>query len=282
MTLVPRIPIKTLLSFIQEDAPSGDITTEYIIGDIACKAHIIAREQGVIAGLEEAETLFDAYGVRMVLFTKDGSEVGRDTVLATLEGPARAILLVERTALNIIGRMSGIATKTRQMQSILDQTHQGCRIASTRKTAPGLRILDKKAVTLGGGDAHRLTLSDGVMIKDNHLVMVPMENAIHLAKAGTKSMKIEVEVETPGEALAATREGADILLLDNMTPAMIRETLALLKKANLITHLLIEVSGGITEETLPDFAIEGVDLISMGALTHSVRNFDVSLEVLRD
>ncbi|MFA5001449.1 MAG: carboxylating nicotinate-nucleotide diphosphorylase [Methanolinea sp.] len=279
MTSVPRIPQKTLLSFIREDAPSGDITSEAVIGDIPCKAHIIARDHGVIAGLEEAETLFDAHGVRMVLCVKDGLEVDRNTILATMEGPARAILLVERTALNIIGRMSGIASMTRRMQSILDRAHSGCSIASTRKTAPGLRLLDKKAVMLGGGYAHRLTLSDGVMIKDNHLTLVPLETAVHLAKARIPSTKIEVEVETPQDALCAAQAGADILLFDNMPPAVIQKTLSLLTQADLRGHLLIEVSGGISEENLSDFALKGVDLISMGALTHSVRNFDVSLEI---
>ncbi len=281
MKLIPHVTRELLISFLNEDAPSGDITSEAIIGDIPCKARIIAKENGVIAGLEEATILFDAQGVSMELSVQDGSEVDRGTILATLEGPARAVLLVERTALNIIGRMSGIASMTHRMQSILDRIQPGCRVASTRKTAPGLRLLDKKAVVLGGGDAHRMTLSDGVMIKDNHLVLVPLDIAIHRARAHIPIKKIEVEVETPEEALLAARVGADILLLDNMSPAVIQKTLTLLNNADLREHLLIEVSGGITDENLPDFALEGVDLISMGALTHSVRNFDVSLEILQ-
>ena len=280
MTKSPRVPPETLLSFIREDAPSGDVTSDAIIGDICCRARIISREPGVIAGLEEAGTLFEIYGVRVVFCVKDGAIVDRGTVLSTLEGPARAILLVERTALNIIGRMSGIASLTRRLQEILDRKRPGCRIASTRKTVPGLRLLDKKAVILGGGDPHRMTLSDGVMIKDNHLALVSLETAIHSARAHTKYKKIEVEVETPEEALRAARAGADILLLDNMPPAEIKKTLSLIQEAALRKGLLIEVSGGINEENIPDYALDGVDVISIGALTHSVRNLDVSLEII--
>lgn len=276
----PGIPRDLLISFVREDAPSGDITSEAILGDISCQARIISRERGVIAGLAEAGVIFGAYGARFEPCVEDGGKVERGTVLATLKGPARAILLVERTALNIIGRMSGIATETRRMQDILEGIQPGCRIASTRKTAPGTRLLDKRAVVLGGGDPHRMTLSDGVMVKDNHLALVSLEEAVHRARARTIYKKIEVEVETPGEAVRAARAGADILLLDNMPPAVVRKTLAALIEAGLRKGLLIEVSGGISERNLPDYAIDGVDLISMGSLTHSVRTLDVSLEIL--
>lgn len=282
MNQVPQVKRDTLISFLKEDAPTGDITSENVVGNEPCRAHIIARQEGVVAGLEEAAILFDSQGVLMELNVKDGCEVDRGTVLASLEGPARAILLVERTALNIIGRMSGIASMTHRMQSVLDRIQPGCKIASTRKTAPGLRLLDKKAVALGGGYAHRITLSDGVMIKDNHLVMVPLETAINRARACISGKKVEVEVETPDQALIAARAGADILLLDNMSPGILQKTLSLLHKADLHKLPIIEVSGGITEENLPRYARSGVDLISMGSLTHSVRNFDVSLEIIRD
>lgn len=276
----PRIPLDTLLSFIQEDAPAGDITSDAILGDQQCQARIEVREGGVIAGLDEAATLFRAHGTRISPHVLDGDAVDAGTVLATIEGPARAVLLVERTALNIIGRMSGIATMTRRLQGTLDRIRPGCRIASTRKTAPGLRLLDKKAVILGGGDPHRMTLSDGVLIKDNHLALVSLEDAVHAARAHTRYKKVEVEVQNPEDALRAARAGADIILLDNMSPYGIGETVSLLQQTGLREGLLIEVSGGINEENLPGYALEGVDLISMGALTHSVKNLDVSLEIL--
>lgn len=282
MNQVPQVTRDMLISFLNEDAPSGDITSESVVENELCRARIIARQEGVVAGLDEAAILFDAQGVSMEISVKDGSEVDRGTILASLGGHARSILFVERTALNIIGRMSGIASMTHRIQSVLDRIQPGCKIASTRKTAPGLRLLDKKAVVLGGGYAHRITLSDGVMIKDNHLILVPLETAIHRARAHIIKKKIEVEVETPEEALVAARAGADILLLDNMSPGILKKTLSLLKEADLREFPTIEVSGGITEQNIPNYALLGVDYISMGAITHSVRNFDVSLEIIRD
>jgi len=154
-----------------------------------------------------------------------------------------------------------------------------CRIAATRKICPGFRALDKKAVQLGGGDPHRMCLSDGILIKDNHLVLVPLKTTIRAAKAASAYRKIEVEVETPHDALTAAKEGADILLLDNMTPRRVRETLANLKRAGLRDNVTIELSGGIDETTLPEYAALDVDVISMGALTHTVENFSVTLEI---
>jgi nicotinate-nucleotide pyrophosphorylase (carboxylating) len=272
--------IDHLLSFIREDAPSGDITSEAVIGDVRCRAVIVTRAGGVIAGLEETTLLFQHFGIVVERYARDGDVVIKGTVVMELEGQARSILLVERTALNIIGRMSGIATRTRIMTTLLEDVGCSCRISATRKTAPGLRELDKKAVELGGGDPHRTNLSDGILIKDNHLALVPLEEALRSAKMVPLSRKIEVEVTDPAEAAAAVEAGADMLLLDNMTPDMVKSTLTLLEEKGLRDTLLIEVSGGITEENLILYAFPGVDLISSGALTHSVRNFDVSLEII--
>lgn len=269
-----------LLSFIKEDAPLGDITSEAIIGDVWCHAVIITKEDGVIAGLEETKLLFQHFGVKVKQYARDGDTVIRGTVVMELDGQARSILLIERTALNIIGRMSGIATRTRIMTTMLENTGCSCRISATRKTAPGLRELDKRAVVLGGGETHRTNLSDGILIKDNHLALVPLEQAIRSAKQVTSFRRVEVEVLNSAEAVAAAGAGADILLLDNMTPDMVKSTVALLKEKGLREALLIEVSGGITEENLISYGLLGVDLLSSGALTHSVRNFDVSLEII--
>ena len=269
-----------LLSFIKEDAPLGDITSEAIIGDVWCHAVIITKEDGVIAGLEETKLLFQHFGVKVKQYARDGDTVIRGTVVMELDGQARSILLIERTALNIIGRMSGIATRTRIMTTMLENTGCSCRISATRKTAPGLRELDKRAVVLGGGDPHRTNLSDGILIKDNHLALVPLEQAVRSAKQVPSFRKVEVEVLSPAEAVATAGAGADILLLDNMTPDMVKSTVALLKEKGLREALLIEVSGRITEENLISYALLGVDFISSGALTHSVRNFDVSLGII--
>ena len=276
------IPIEHLVRFIEEDSPSGDITADAVIPDIACKAVIRAEQGGTIAGIEEASALFVHFGIVVKPGKRDGDTVAPRDIILSLAGSAKAILAIERTALNIIGRMSGIATQTRKLADLVSAVNPRCRIASTRKTCPGLRALDKKAVQLGGGDPHRMSLSDGILIKDNHLVLVPLTEAVRAAKAVSAYRKIEVEVETPEDALTAAQEGADIILLDNMPPRRVRETLAGLKRAGLRERIIIELSGGINETTLPKYAALGVDVISMGSLTHSVRNFSVNLEIIPD
>jgi len=273
------VSLEYLLKFIDEDTPSGDVTSESIIPEVTCRAVIRAEQDGVAAGLEEARTLFSHFGVDVRQETDDGMTVKAGDVLLALSGPAKKILLVERTALNIIGRMSGIATQTRTMADLVRAENPRCRVAGTRKTCPGLRVLDKKAIVLGGGDPHRSGLSDGVLIKDNHLVIVPISEAIGRAKAASAYRKIEIEVETAQDALAAARAGADILLLDNMTPENVRKTIGDLEGAGLRNRVTIELSGGITAGTIRQYAQTGADLISLGALTHTVRNFSVTLEI---
>ena len=187
---------------------------------------------------------------------------------------------MERTALNIMGRMSGIATATHALAGVVRSVSPACRVAGTRKTCPGFRRFDKKAVLIGGGDPHRMNLSDGILIKDNHLAVVPLETAIQAARAHSAYKKIEVEVESSADAIRAAEAGADIIMLDNMTPAQAKETMSALGKHGLRDRVTIEVSGGINETTLRDYAGCGVDVISMGALTHTVRNFSLSLEIL--
>ena len=275
------IPIEDLLRFIREDAPWGDVTSETVVPDVTCRAIVRAKSQGVVAGLSEARRLFEHFGVTVRERSADGRAVAPGTVLLDLDGPARAILLVERTALNIIGRMSGIATRTREAVKAVRAVSPDVRVAATRKTAPGLRALDKKAVILGGGDPHRYTLSDMVLIKDNHLALTPLAEAIRRAKEESLYRVVEVEVETVEDAVTAAGAGADIVLLDNMTPDTVREAVRALAGRGLRDRLTLEVSGGVGEDTLAGYAATGVDIISMGALTHTVRNFDVSLDILK-
>lgn len=274
------VSLEYLLRFIDEDAPYGDLTSEAVIPAVRCRAEISSEQPGIIAGLCEAHVLFSYYGVTVAQNFQDGDRVKTGDVVLSLAGDAKKILLVERTALNIIGRMSGIASQTHDMVNIVSAVNRQCRIAATRKTSPGFRALDKKAVQLGGGDPHRDSLSDGILIKDNHLALVPLEKAIVAAKKATLYKKIEVEVENPADALLAASAGADIILLDNMDPAMVKTTLDALKEKGLRDRVTIELSGGIDRTTLSDFAALGVDVISMGALTHTVRNFSVKLEIL--
>jgi nicotinate-nucleotide pyrophosphorylase (carboxylating) len=276
------VPIQYLLRFIKEDSPFGDVTSDAVIPDNTCRAVIRAEQGGIIAGIGEASALFMHFGIVAEPGKQDGDTIIPHDIVLSLAGNAKGILLVERTALNIIGRMSGIATQTRKMEEIVHAVNPACRIASTRKTCPGFRALDKKAVQLGGGDPHRMSLSDGVLIKDNHLVLVPLAEAIRSAKAVSAYRKIEVEVETPQDALTAAREGADIILLDNMAPHKVQETLVSLKHAGLRDRVTIELSGGVDEAMLPEYAALDVDIISMGTLTHTVKNFSVTLEVLPD
>ena len=269
-----------LLQFIEEDAPSGDVTSAAIIPDITCNAVIRAEQEGIIAGLEEASTLFSHFGVSVTHLAKDGDAVCQNDSLLLLNGDAKKILLVERTALNIIGRMSGIATQTRKIVDIVSAVNPCCRVAATRKTCPGFRILDKKAVKIGGGDPHRMNLSNGILIKDNHLALVPLSSAIQAAKMDTTYKKIEVEVETPENALSAAKAGADIIMLDNMSPGQISRTISILKSEGLRDRVIIELSGGIDKSSLKQFAEIDVDVISLGVLTHSVKNFSVNLEII--
>ncbi|MFA4825693.1 MAG: carboxylating nicotinate-nucleotide diphosphorylase [Methanoregula sp.] len=273
------VSLDYLLRFIDEDAPFGDVTSETIISDIRCHAEISSERTGIIAGLCEADMLFSHYGATVKQVAQDGQRVKSGDTLLVIQGDAKKILLVERTALNIIGRMSGIATQTREMVDIVSAVNGQCRIAATRKTCPGFRALDKKAVQIGGGDPHRETLSDGILIKDNHLALVPLTNAIAAAKKATLYKKIEVEVETPADAMLAAAAGADIILLDNMNPGQVKTTLDALMDKGLRDRVTIELSGGIDRTSLRDFAALNVDVISMGALTHTVQNFSVKLEI---
>jgi nicotinate-nucleotide pyrophosphorylase (carboxylating) len=273
------VSLDYLLRFIEEDAPYGDATSEAVVPDIIGNAVIRAEQAGVIAGLDEASVLFSHYGVSVTCHKKDGDVVNCGDLLLSLAGNAKKILLVERTALNIIGRMSGIATQTRKMVDIVSAVNPACRVAATRKTCPGFRALDKKAVQIGGGDPHRAGLSDGILIKDNHLALVPLVDAIHEAKNVSAGKKVEVEVENTDDAINAATSGADIVMLDNMSPAQIAQTLAALERKGLRDRVIIELSGGIDESSLRSYAALGVEVISLGALTHTVKNFSVNLEL---
>ncbi|HDZ35632.1 MAG TPA: carboxylating.nicotinate-nucleotide diphosphorylase [Thermococcus sp.] len=273
------VSLSYLLRFLEEDAPFGDVTSEAVIpeGTLA-KAVVIAKQEGVIAGVEEAKAIFEHFGVNVAIKRRDGEEVEKGEVILELEGDARAILLVERTALNIMGRMSGIATEVRKLVEKARAVNPNVRVAGTRKTL--LKPIDKRAILIGGGEPHRFSLSDAILIKDNHLALVPLEEAIRRAKAFSVYKVVEVEVETLEDAIKAARAGADVVMLDNMSPAEIAETIEALKREGLRERVKIEVSGGITPENIGEYAKLGIDVISLGYLTHSVKNFDVSLEII--
>jgi len=275
-----NVPLELLHRFLEEDAPFGDSTSEAIVPGIWCTAAIFARKEGVIAGMEEAEALLSSLSLSVQSLVADGSLVRKETRIQEIHGPAEKILLAERTVLNILGRMSGIATRTRQLVDRVHAINPRCRVASTRKTAPGLRLLDKKAVVIGGGDSHRYSLSDMILIKDNHLSLVPLQEAITRAQAQSPYRLIEVEVTTPSMAEEAARMGVPIIMLDNLSVERVSETLDLLNRKGLRKGLIIEVSGGITEDNIDAYASLAIDIISLGSLTHSVTTLDLSLEIL--
>jgi len=283
MFLPRKIIEKKLYEFLKEDLGQGDITTGILIPDnIDVKAEIIAKESGIIAGVEEAEILLESLGIKVKAKIKDGQKISRGKTILTLEGHAKTILAAERTLLNLISRMSGIATQTNKLIKKVRAAGYKTKIACTRKTAPGLEYFDKKAVWLGGGDPHRLHLDDMILIKDNHLTVIGnIKEAIKTAKKKTLfSKKIEVEVSSVNEAVEAARAGADIIMLDNFTPKDVKKTVEKLRKERLRGKVLIEASGKINEENILEFAAAGVDIISLGSLTHSVKALDVSLEII--
>jgi nicotinate-nucleotide pyrophosphorylase (carboxylating) len=270
-----------LVKFLQEDVGAGDITSDNIIcADMEAKAEIVCKSRfAIVCGLEEASMLFDICGCKSEILVKDGSKVVKGAVVMNVSGYARAILKAERTVLNIIMRMSGIATETRRMVDLA----KGVTILATRKTAPGLRYFDKKAVVLGGGATHRMRLDDMVLIKDNHLVLVSdLGKCIRLAKKNVgSSIKVECEVRTKEEALAAVAAEADTVMLDNFTPKQAQQTIRQIRRMGLRNKVKIELSGGINQNNIRQYSRTKPDFISLGYITHSSKTIDFSLEIMK-
>jgi len=282
MFLPRKIIEEKLLSFLKEDLGQGDITTHLLIPEnLKVQAKIIAKEAGIAAGIEETLILLESLGIKAKPLVKDSQKIAKGKILITIEGKARDILALERTVLNLLGRMSGIATFTDKIVKKIRKKGYKTVIACTRKTAPGLEYFDKKAVLHGGGDTHRFHLDDMVLIKDNHIAIVgSVEKAIKLTRKQVSfSKKIEVEVSDVKEAVEAANVGADIIMLDNFTSKKVKDAVKALEKENLRDKVLLEVSGGINEKNIVDFAAAGVDIISLGALTHSVKALDINLEI---
>lgn len=284
MFLPKKILEEKLRNILAEDIGQGDITTALIIpADSTAEAEVIAKEAGVIAGLEEARILSESLGLEAEILVSDGEKVKARSVLMKISGDTRTMLSVERTLLNVISRMSGIATATRKLIQQISKSRLKTKVACTRKVAPGLLHFDKKAVQIGGGDTHRLHLDDMIMIKDNHIAVVgSVKKAIEKArKEASFSKKIEVEVTTEKDALTAIRAGADIIMLDNFSPKQIQKTVRLLKKERSFGKVLLEASGGITARNILAYALTGVDIVSLGEITDSAKALDVSLEITR-
>ncbi|MBU3127648.1 carboxylating nicotinate-nucleotide diphosphorylase [Clostridium tagluense] len=266
-----------LIEAIKEDVPQNDITAEFIISDECnCSIDLIAKENGVIAGLPVFERVFKILGeVNIEFFKKDGDEVCEGQCIAQLSGKTKHILTGERTALNFLGRMSGIATLTKTYVDKLRGI--GVKILDTRKTTPNMRIFEKYAVKMGGGCNHRYNLSDSVLIKENHISAAGgIKAAVSIIRQNVSFVKkIEVEVETLQQINEALEVGADIIMLDNMDSLTMKKAVEIINK-----KAIIEASGNVTLDNILEVASCGVDYISVGALTHSFRVLDLSMKNL--
>ena len=265
---------------LEEDAVGADVTTSALIPPhLEARASLVPQEPGILAGLDVAANTFKRIDPELQVTLKllDGDRVEGGEIVATINGSMASILTAERTALNFLQRMSGIATLTAEYVKEVEGTTAA--ISDTRKTVPGLRVLDKYAVSIGGGRNHRMNLTDGVLIKDNHLAALQNEGidlGQTIKRARSKAphtVKIEVEVETIEAAVVAANAGADIVMLDNMSP----EDMAIAVD-KIAADCVVEASGGITLENVASVAQSGVDIISIGALTHSARAMDISLD----
>jgi len=284
MFLPKKVLEEKIRKFLEEDLGQGDITTLLTIPSATIvEAKVIVKEPGVIAGIEEALTFLESFDFQATALVSDGSEVKEKTTVLEIVGDAKTLLSIERTLLNLLTRMSGIATKTSRLTEKVRRGGYKTRIACTRKVAPGLSYFDKRAVMLGGGDTHRLHLDDLVIIKDNHLAIIGNvgEAVKKIRDAVSFSKKIEIEVSTNSEALEAAKAGADIIMLDNFSPQQIKKTIMLLEKEGLRGKVLIEASGGVNERNILQFAATGVDILSLGEITDGAKALDMSLEVVK-
>jgi len=284
MSLPRKILEEKFRRFVEEDVGHGDITTFYTVphGTLA-EAEVIVKEKGTIAGIEEALVLTEAFGLRAKPLVKDGSRATSKARVLHLEGDAATLLTIERTLLNLLSRMSGIATHTNLLVEKVRRAGYKTVVAATRKTGLGMAYFDKKAVTLGGGEPHRYGLDDMILIKDNHIAITGSMIDIvgKIRKRASFSKKIEVEVSHPSDVLEVAESGVDIIMLDNFTPKQAKEAVDLLKDRRIRNRVLVEASGGITEQNILKYAAAGVDIVSLGEITQSARALDMSLEITK-
>lgn len=276
---------EALVKFLHEDIGTGDVTSNCLIPhDLHSRAQIICKNKksAIVCGLEEISSVFELCGCNTKTLVSDGSWVQKGTVVMTIEGKTRSILKAERTALNLIMRMSGIASETRYIKDAIVDLSDSVVIASTRKTAPGLRFFDKKAVTIGGGYSHRIRLDDMVLIKDNHLAIIgSVTKSVEIAKKKVaSSVTIECEANNSNEVIEAITAGADIVMLDNFSPEEAAKIIKEITRMGIREKVKLEISGGITMQNIRDYAKEQPDIISVGFLTHSPKAVDFSLEII--
>ncbi len=272
---------KKIREMLAEDLGSGDVTSKALLSPKdKAKAKIIAKQPGVLAGVSEAMVAFDEVGVQAKAFKSDGQQIKAEEVILCLKGPARGILAAERVALNLLMRMSGIATATRELIDRAKKKNPDIVIAATRKTAPLLTYFDKRAVQVAGGEPHRYKLSDHILIKGNHLRLVgSVSKAVLQAREGSRVKKVEVEVNNPDDAYEAARAGADMVMFDNMKPANIIRAIKILKRGGLRNRVTLEASGGIDPSNVESYVATGVDVISSSYITMRAPALDMRLEL---
>ncbi len=267
---------------LEEDLlPLGDVTAALIPADRSARLHIVSRQDGIVAGSLCAVESFRKVDGSIAVDWKipDGGRIARGSVVAEVAGPLRSILTAERTALNFLCHLSGVATFTSKFVSVVSQASRTTVVLDTRKTTPGLRALEKAAVRAGGGRNHRGNLSEAVLVKDNHLAGSSVAEAVARAHEMWPFKLVEVECDTMEQAIEAQESGAAMVLLDNMTPDEVASCVATLHSRTGERRVMVEVSGGITLESAPRYAAAGADFISVGALTHSVSAVDLGLDV---
>ncbi len=277
---LPPDVIESLKKFIDEDVRSGDLTTRLTIPeDTTAVATIYAKERSVLAGIEEVAAIARFSDLTYEVLAFEGNWVDPQQPVMRLKGSAQTLLTIERVCLNIVQRMSGIATKVNKMVSVAREGNPKIRVAATRKTTPGFRFFEKRAVVVGGGDSHRYALDDMVLIKNNHITAAGGVRAAVTAarEAVSFSKKISCEARTLQQTQEAIAAGADIILLDNFKPKDVGGLVEVLKREGLRDKVILEVSGGVNEENAKEYAASGVDVLSSGALTHSFKSSDFNM-----
>ena len=281
MELDPGIIYAYASDLLKEDLGRGDITTQSIVrGGARARGRFLARQDFVLCGLEIAEAVFSTLDANIQLESRvyDGESIRAGSEFAIIEGPAAVLLTAERTALNLMQRLSGVTTLTREFVNRISGT--GAQIIDTRETTPGLRLLEKYAVSVGGGLNHRFGLDDGVLITDNHIALAGgVRRALELARGSTPhSMRIEIEVISQSQLREALAAGAEVIMLSNMNAAALRESVEAIRKQS--PNVIVEASGGVSLETVRDIAESGVDLIAVSAITQSATAVDISLTTM--
>jgi nicotinate-nucleotide pyrophosphorylase (carboxylating) len=277
---LPPEVIETLKKFVDEDVRSGDITTVLTVPeDATALATVYAKEKSVLAGIEEIAAIAEFSGLTYEVLAFEGNWVDPQTPVMRLKGSAQTLLTIERVCLNIVQRMSGIATKVYNMVSIAREGNPNIKVAATRKTTPGFRFFEKRAVVVGGGDPHRYALDDMVLIKNNHITAAGGVRAAVTAarEAVSFSKKISCEARTLQEAQEAIAAGTDIVLLDNFKPKDVGGVVKILASESLRDKVILEISGGVDEKNAKEYAATGVDVLSSGALTHSFKSSDFNM-----